>query len=219
MYSKNSITFIVAAIASLLSSSEGFVSPSISNNNAFRNTETELMAKGRRSLRKTVKSGANARGVNPMGGEMETAKRTNWVPVKGISSMKELPQEENKVKFVDTYADKLTEGATNPTGAVSVVNYEGKTYCFSSSCTSCKVPLTKAQVFPPNEETGNTVPRLSCDFCKATYNIRTGERVENAGKPGLMGGVVSGLFGAQDKVPLPTYDLGEKSGQVLINLP
>lgn len=219
MYSKNSITFIIAAIASLSLSSEGFVTPSISENNAFRNIETELMAKGRRSLRKTVKSGANSRGVNPMGGEMEPATRTNWVPVKGVSSMKDLPQEENKVQFVDTKAEQLTDGATNPTGAVAVVNYEGNTYCFSSSCTSCKVPLTKAQVLAPNEETGNTAPRLCCDLCKATYNIRTGERVENEGKPGLFGGVVSGLFGAQDKLPLPTYDLGEKSGQVLINLP
>lgn len=116
-------------------------------------------------------------------------------------------------------ADQLMNGATNPTGAVSIVNYEGKTYCFSSSCSNCKIPLSKAKVFPPNEETGGVEPRLSCDFCKATYNIRTGERVEKAEQPGLLGGVVSGLFAAQDEVNLPTYDLGEKSGQVLINLP
>lgn len=120
---------------------------------------------------------------------------------------------------MDTGADKLTNAATNPTGAVAIVNYEGKTYCFSSSCSSCKIPLSKAKVFPPNDETDNTTPRLSCDFCKSTYNIRTGENVAKAEEPGLFGGVVSGLFGAQDSVPLPTYDLGEKNGQVLINLP
>lgn len=109
-------------------------------------------------------------------------------------------------------------GATNPTGAVSVVNYEEKTYCFASSCSCCQIPLSKAKVLPPSEETG-TAPRLSCDFCKATYNVRTGERVENAEKPGLLGGVVTGLFSKSDKKPLPIYDLGEKSGQVLINLP
>lgn len=217
MPSKRSITLILAATASLLSSTNGFT-PSLTTPTR---SETQLMAKGRRSLRKTVKEagGSNARGVKPMGGEMEATKRTNWIPVQGISSMADLPKAENEVQLVNTKAEKLMDSATNPDGAVSIVNYEGSTYCFSSSCSACKIPLTKAKVFAPNEETQNTTPRLSCDFCKATYNIRSGERVENAEKAGLLGGVVSGLFGAQESVPLPTYDLGEKNGQVLINLP
>jgi len=150
---------------------------------------------------------------------MESSKKTNWVPVTGVSSMADLPQDENVVKLVDTMADQLTDRGTNPTGAVSVVNYEGKTYCFASSCKCCQIPLAKATVLPPNEESGGTNPRVSCDFCKATYNIRTGERLVNAEKPGLLGGIVVGLFSKSDKIPLPIYDLGEKNGQVLINLP
>ena len=193
-------------------------SPALLNTKSS-NFDTSLAARrGGKSLRKTVAASNNSRGVNPMGGEMETGKRTNWVPVQGISSMSDLSTEENAVQLVDTMAEKLTNGATNPTGAVSVVNYEGKTYCVASSCSCCQIPLTKAKVLPPNDETDGN-PRLSCDFCKATYNIRTGERVENAEKPGLLGGVVTGLFSKSEKVPLPTYDLGEKNGQVLINLP
>ena len=182
-------------------------------------SSTALMAKGRRSLRKTVAGGSSGSSVKPMGGEMASNKKNNWVPVKGFSSMKDLPKDENVVTLVDTMADPLMNGATNPNGAVSVVNYDGKTYCFSSSCSSCKIPLTKAKVLPANEETDNVHPRLSCDFCKATYNVRTGERVADAGETGLMGGIVKGLFSAQEKAPLPIYDLGEKNGQVLINLP
>eukprot|EP00566_Odontella_aurita_P026522 CAMPEP_0113552820 /NCGR_PEP_ID=MMETSP0015_2-20120614/15274_1 /TAXON_ID=2838 /ORGANISM="Odontella" /LENGTH=180 /DNA_ID=CAMNT_0000453829 /DNA_START=248 /DNA_END=793 /DNA_ORIENTATION=- /assembly_acc=CAM_ASM_000160 len=178
------------------------------------------MRKGRRSLRKTIGDGASSsKPIRPMGGEEVVARRTNWVPVSGISSMGDLPQEENKVKFVDTEADQLIDGAVNPTGAVSVVTYEGKTYCFASSCSSCKIPLTKAKVLPPNEETGGSDPRISCDFCSATYNVRTGERVEDVGGSGLLGGLVKGLMSAKDKEALPTYDLGERDGKVLINLP
>jgi len=44
--------------------------------------------------------------------------------------------------------------------------------------------------------------------------------VENAEKAGLAGGIVVNLFSKEsDKKPLPIYDLGEKNGQVLINLP
>eukprot|EP00559_Dactyliosolen_fragilissimus_P004626 CAMPEP_0184859198 /NCGR_PEP_ID=MMETSP0580-20130426/4205_1 /TAXON_ID=1118495 /ORGANISM="Dactyliosolen fragilissimus" /LENGTH=211 /DNA_ID=CAMNT_0027355687 /DNA_START=77 /DNA_END=712 /DNA_ORIENTATION=+ len=184
------------------------------------------MAKGRKSLRKTVAAGnaGNARGVKPMGGDdlkssSSQQKTTNWVKVQGISGLKELPQEENVVQLVETKAKALMNAATNPNGAVSVVNYEGRTYCFDSSCSSCKIPLTKAKVLPANDETDNVDPRLSCDFCKATFNVRTGERVEDSGSAGLVGGIVKGLFSAQDKVPLTTYDLGEKNGEVLINLP
>jgi nitrite reductase/ring-hydroxylating ferredoxin subunit len=154
-----------------------------------------------------------------MGGAMESSKKTNWVPVQGVTSMADLPQEENVVKLVDTMAEQLIDRGTNPTGAVSVVNYEGKTYCFASSCKCCQIPLAKAQVLAPNEESGGTNPRVSCDFCKATYNIRTGARLADAEKPGLLGGIVVGLFSKSDKIPLPIYDLGEKKGQVLINLP
>lgn len=179
-----------------------------------------MMAKGRRSLRKTVAAANNSgKGVTPMGGDEVGKTKNNWVPVKGITSMKDLPQEDGAVKIVDTYADVLMNGATNPTGAVSVVAYEGKTYCCDISCPTCKIPLTKANVFAPNDETNNVDPRLGCNFCKATFNIRTGERLKNEESTGLMGGIVKGLFSASEKTPLKTYALGEKKDQVLINLP
>ena len=115
-------------------------------------------------------------------------------------------------------ADQLIDGAVNPTGAVSVVNFKGNTYCFASSCPSCKVPLAKAKILDPTAETGSD-PRVCCDFCSATFNVRTGDRVEDAGGAGFLGGIVKGLMSAQEKVPLATYNLGEKGGKVLINLP
>jgi nitrite reductase/ring-hydroxylating ferredoxin subunit len=214
MPASRSIALLTFATA--IFSVESFTS---SNHSVNRFQSTTSLEARRKSLRKTVAAGNNARGVNSMGGEMEPTKKTNWVPVSGLTSMADLPQEENVVKLVDTMADQLINGATNPTGAVSVVNYEGKTYCFASSCTCCQIPLAKAKVLPPNEETGGVAPRLSCDFCKATYNIRTGERIENAEKPGLLGGVVTGLFSKSEKKSLPVYDLGEKNKSVLINLP
>lgn len=181
--------------------------------------KTILFAKGRRSLRKTLKSRSTSE-INPMGGEMKSSRNTNWVPVKGIKSMDDLPKEENVVKVIDTMANELTDGATNPTGAVAVANYGAKTFCFSVSCPSCKIPLLKSKIYEPNEETKNVDPRITCGFCKTTYNIRSGERLaESAESTGLLGNVVKGLFSAQDSVPLETYDLGEKDGRVLINLP
>mmetsp|Transcript_1375 Transcript_1375/g.2031 ORF Transcript_1375/g.2031 Transcript_1375/m.2031 type:complete len:222 (+) Transcript_1375:144-809(+) len=183
---------------------------------------TMTMRKGRKGLNKSINESLSSN-VKPMGGDevkpTPVGQRTNWVPVAGISSMSDLPQEENVVKFIDTKATTLTKGATNPTGAVAVVNYKGNTYCCSAACSSCQVPLSKAQVLPPNEETGNANPRLACDFCGATYNIKTGEVLEDAGKKGLMGNIIGGLIASKGKVPLPTYDLGEQKGKVFINLP
>ena len=170
------------------------------------------MRKGRRSLKKTIGSGK----VSPMATE-SPASSTNWVQVQGISSMDDLPQGENEVKLVETMASQLIDPRTNPNGAVGVVNYEGATYCFAASCACCKIPMTKAVVLPATEETGNA-PRISCDFCKTTYNLRTGEIVTEAEKPGLMGGIVKGVFSASDKANLPVYALGDKGGQVVISL-
>ena len=149
----------------------------------------------------------------------DETKNKNWTPVKGIQSLKDLPRDEDVVKVVETMADVLIDGATNPTGAVSILNKNGKTYCFSVSCASCKFPLLKAKVLSPNTETSNLHPRLVCDFCKATYNVKTGERIQDDEARGLIGTVVKGLFSATEKTPLRTFELGEKNGQVFINLP
>jgi nitrite reductase/ring-hydroxylating ferredoxin subunit len=183
-----------------------------------------LLAKNRKSLRKTLQNDANSRGIKPMNKESDPndsamKKKSNWVSVQGLSSLADLPKEEGSVKLVDTMAEQLMNSATNPTGAVSIVNYNGKTYCFSSSCARCQIPLTKASVLEPTAETGGSDPRLSCDFCKATFNIRTGEQVEDSSKAGLLGGIVTTLFSKSNKVQLKTYDLGERNGSVLINLP
>ena len=134
-----------------------------------------------------------------------------------MSSTAELPTEQGKVKIVETMVPALMDKATNPTGAVAVVKYGPNTYCTSISCASCKIPMTKARVLEANEET-NPDPRLSCDFCSATYNLRTGERVTSVEKGGLMGGIVKGLFSKADTNSLPVYELGESKGKVVINL-
>mmetsp|Transcript_28850 Transcript_28850/g.44852 ORF Transcript_28850/g.44852 Transcript_28850/m.44852 type:complete len:207 (-) Transcript_28850:56-676(-) len=179
---------------------------------------TMTMRKGRKSLKKTIQ-GSSSAGVGSMAADSSapSASKTNWVPVRGISSMNDLPEGENEVKLVETMASQLIDPRTNPNGAVSVVNYEGATYCFAASCSCCKIPMTKAVVLPPTEETGNA-PRVSCDFCKTTYNLRTGDIVADAEKAGLMGGIVKGLFSASDKANLPVYALGDKGGQVVISL-
>ena len=166
------------------------------------------MKRGRGSFQKEIGGGANSpqRGG---GGDI------NWCP---IPAGNKLPEQEGKVSFINTELPTLKNSATNPTGAVSVLKYKGETFCFDSSCPSCKIPLTKAKVFDPNEESGKA-PRLLCDFCKATYNLKTGEKLqESAEKAGLFGGVVKNIFAAQESAPLNVYKLGEKGGKLLIAL-
>lgn len=189
-----------------------------------------MMAKGRKgSLRQNVEGSSKSGGGKPLGGggkpiggggRVTSGKKANWLPVKGISSADDLPTEEegNKIKLADTYADVLMDGATNPNGAVCIMAYGGKTYCTAVNCPTCKIPLNKATLYAPNDET-NGDPRLCCDFCKTTFNLRTGTRVENAESTGVVGGIVKGLFSASTKAPLKTYELGEKNGQIVINLP
>lgn len=176
------------------------------------------MKRGRGSFKKELGGGgtSNVQSMSDGGGNNVAAK--NWIPVSGIKSVSELPTEEGKVAIVETMAPALMDAAANPTGAVAVIKYGPSTYCTSISCASCKIPLTKARILEPNEETKNRDPRLACDFCSATYNLRTGERVTSVEKGGIMGGIVKGLFSRSDVVPLPVYELGETKGKVVINL-
>ncbi|EJK59464.1 hypothetical protein THAOC_20312 [Thalassiosira oceanica] len=140
------------------------------------------------------------------------ATRANWLET-SIGSINELPKEKNKVNLVETDVPALVDSNTNPRGAVSIVNYEDKTYCFSAACSKCQVPMTKSTVLEPTAETGSD-PRIQCDLCSSTYNLKTGEVVENAG--GKMFGFV---FNAMpDGKALPTYALGEQSGKVYLSL-
>ena len=124
------------------------------------------------------------------------------------------------VKLIDTNVPKLIDKNTNPTGAVSIVNINTQTYCFSSSCASCKIPLPKAEILSPNDETNNVDPRLRCDFCGAAYNLRSGVRLTK--KDGSEGWKPMGFLfgnGADTEKPLPVYALGERGGKVYINVP
>ena len=179
------------------------------------------MKRGRGSFQKEAGNGGGKQNqIQSMSANTGSAPSSNkaWIPVSGLKSTKDLPTQEGKVMLVDTMVPALMNGATNPVGAVSVVKYGPNTYCFSSSCASCKIPLTKARVLEPNEGTNNQDPRLACDFCSATYNLRTGERVTSVQKGGLLGGIVKGLLSAQGKETLPVYELGESKGKVVINV-
>jgi len=180
------------------------------------------MARGKGNLKKSFGVGDSQRGkpkslvtkdqdVAASGGE--------WIAVSGIKSMSEMPKAEGTVSVVETMAYALKDPRTNPNGAVSVVNYKGRTYCFAIACPSCKIPLTKASVLDPSDESNND-PRISCDFCSATFNARTGKvlATEKSTKKNLLAGVVSSLMSSKDEEELPTYELGEKNGKVLIKI-
>jgi nitrite reductase/ring-hydroxylating ferredoxin subunit len=184
----------------------------------MRHSSISMRIKG--SLGKVTGDGVSKKRRDDFFGN-DDGRKVNWVPVQGVKSFAELPiQEANKINLVDTMAPQLIDPRVNPTGAVGVINFKGRTYCVSPSCSSCKIPLTKAKVLPPNDETKNQHPRIECDFCGATYNAKTGEVVSDASSDrGLMGAFVKGLFSSKEKKTLPTYDLGEANGVVVINLP
>jgi nitrite reductase/ring-hydroxylating ferredoxin subunit len=152
-------------------------------------------------------------GSEPGGESAKKSGKGNWIQT-AIPSIRSLPQEKDVVRVIETGVPALIDKGTNPNGAVSIVNREGKTYCFSSSCASCKIPLTKARVLGPNDETGGDDARIQCDFCGATYNLRTGAPVKEEG-----GKVLGFLFSGSKSAPLPVYGLGEQGGKVFINLP
>ena len=173
---------------------------------------TALYAKGRRG---GLTSSGNSKLNKPksIGGsetETDSKPKSNWVQT-SIPGIKSLPSEKNVVKLVDTQVPSLINKQTNPTGAVSIVNYGDKTYCFSSGCASCQIPLTKGKVLDPTDET-NGEARLQCDFCGATYNLRTGAPVEKEG-----GKLFGFLFSKSEAKDLPVYGLGEQGGKMFIN--
>jgi nitrite reductase/ring-hydroxylating ferredoxin subunit len=131
----------------------------------------------------------------------------DWIPLQ-ISS-NQLPSEDGKVGLIDTNLISLKNGATNPTGAVSVAKLAGETFCFAVNCPTCQIPLTKAKLLPGPQ-------RVCCDFCKATFNLKTGAKVESAESGGLFGGVIKSLLSAKTSGPLAIYKLGEKNGKLLI---
>jgi nitrite reductase/ring-hydroxylating ferredoxin subunit len=189
--------------------------------NAFSvRREAMTMKRGRGSFGKEFGEGKPAGLKSPSSAGMSDSvgsSSSRWVPVQGVTSIKDLPTEEGKVMLMDTMAEALKNGATNPTGAVAVIKYGPATYCTAVACSSCKIPLNKAKILESNDETGRD-PRIVCDFCAATFNLRTGERITSKGGNGIFGGIAKALFAAQSSDNLKVYALGEKDGRVLINL-
>jgi len=199
------------AIASLIISSTAAFTPISHPSSSCSSPSALSMARRGKGL--SGVSGSNKLSKpKTMEGSESSVPTSNWAQT-SIPSIKSLPKDKNKVSVIETDVFSLIDKGTNPKGAVSIVNYEDKTYCFSSSCASCKIPLTKAKVLEPNEETGDDA-RLQCDFCGATYNLKTGEPVQKEG-----GKLLGFLFSKSEDVPLPVYGLGEQGGKVFINVP
>jgi len=138
----------------------------------------------------------------------------NWIPLNTPASQVS-KQKDGTVTFVDTNLPTLKNGATNPTGAVSVLRHNGQLYCFDSSCPCCKIPMTKSKVV-----TGETSsPELVCDFCKTKYSLKDGAKLGRSSEGGgIFGGIVKNVLSAKDSGPLTMYKLGEKNGKLLISL-
>lgn len=171
------------------------------------------MKRGRGSFQKEMGGAGMGKGSSSPSSSSSSfggSSNVNWCQLKTKTS--ELPKDEGKVMFIDTELPTLKNGATNPTGAVSVATFGGQTYCFGSSCPSCKIPLAKAKIL--TSSTG--APTLSCDFCKAAYDLKSGAKVESIESAGLLGGVVKNIMAAQSSGPIPIYKLGEKGGKLLI---
>ena len=175
---------------------------------------TMTMKRGRGSFKKEMGSSEGSMSSGSSG--MTSSGGRNWLKVPG-KTVKDLPTEDGKVGLLDTQAFLLVDKATNPTGAVSVMKYGPETFCFSSSCPQCKIPLTKAKGLPPNEESKGA-PRLSCDFCKATFELKNGQQVTAQENTGFFGGIAKAVLSSQDSAPLPMYQLAEKNGKILFSM-
>ena len=179
-----------------------------------------MVRRGKGSIGKEVSSSSEGGGGMGMEGELSSsstgASTINWTPI--AVSVKALPTEENKVTLIDTNLVTMKNSQTNPTGAVSVIQYKKQMYCFAVNCPSCQIPLLKATCVPGNEDTKQQ-PLLQCDLCKATYNIQTGDKISGTAvgeKPGILGGIVKSLFASKASGPLKVYKLAEKNGKLLI---
>ena len=173
------------------------------------------MKRGRGSFQK--EAGASGfSGKKKSGSSAGVRRDINWCPMPAGQTV---PTQVNKVGLLDTNLPTLKNSATNPTGAVSVVKADNdQIYCFSSSCPSCQIPLTKAKVMEPTAST-EPHPRLVCDFCKATYSLKDGQRLEGeeaAPSGGIFGGLVKNVFSAKESGPLKIYKLGQKGKDLVI---
>jgi hypothetical protein len=105
------------------------------------------MKRGRGSFQKEVgggssssSTGSSAGGIGSSSGSSFGAggSNRNWLQVPDKTT-DDLPTVEGKVQLLETQAYLLKNAQTNPNGAVSVLKYEGETYCFEANCPNCKV--------------------------------------------------------------------------------
>jgi nitrite reductase/ring-hydroxylating ferredoxin subunit len=176
---------------------------------------TMTMKRGRGSFKKEIGGDTGSSSASSGSTGMSGGGR-NWLNVPE-KTVKDLPKEDGEVILLDTQAFLLIDKGTNPTGAVCVMKYGPETFCFSSSCPQCKIPLTKAKVSPPNEES-KKAPRLACDFCKSTFELKTGKKVASEENTGFLGGIAKAVLSAQESAPLPIYQLAEKNGKILFSM-
>ena len=187
----------------------------------FSSSSLHMVRRGKGSMGKEVGEGGGM-GMGDSSTTSSSNSNINWTPI--AVSVKSLPTEDNKVTLIDTNLITMKNAQTNPTGAVSVIQYQKQTYCFGVNCPSCQIPLLKAKCVPGTIES-NQQPILQCDLCKATYNVQTGEKITSTTssndttigeKPGLWGGMVKSLFSSKASGPLKVYKLAEKNGKLLI---
>ena len=189
-----------------------------------RSTMTMKRGGGGRGMKKNMLVDKPASGIGSASasGSSDTAglSSTKWIQTP-LSKNELSKVQDRKVSLLDTNVPKLKDGLTNPTGAVSVAKSNGETFCFSSSCPSCKIPLTKAKILGPSSSRPSS-SAVACDFCKSAYDLKSGKKIEVSPEEaggGLFAGIAQNLFKAQgNNDPLKLYQLGEKDGKLLISL-
>jgi nitrite reductase/ring-hydroxylating ferredoxin subunit len=148
---------------------------------------------------------------------------SNWKLIPDIKTA-DLPDKDGEITLIDTNLDGIKDGAVNPTGAICCASFSGKLYAFKVNCSCCQVPMNKAKILPPPETGLLEAPRLSCDFCGSTFNLRTGEPVDDATKSegaggNMLGGMVKGLMKSRGRKPVTVYALSsDAKDRVLISL-
>ncbi|GAX14039.1 hypothetical protein FisN_5Lh038 [Fistulifera solaris] len=179
------------------------------------------MKRGRGSLGREVSgnnlsnSAKNNKGMGSKDSGFASSNNSNNIPSRWCTVPKgqTLPTEDNKVTLLNTNLPTLIDKGINPTGAVSVLKYNNDMYCFSVNCPCCKIPLTKA--------TARDKDVLECNFCKSTYSLTTGQRLETSkNNKGLFGGIVQSVLSSSpdNQGPLQLYQLGEDAnGKLLID--
>ncbi|GMI25890.1 hypothetical protein TeGR_g948 [Tetraparma gracilis] len=129
-----------------------------------------------------------------------------------------LPAEDGAVALLETMAPPLINAGTNPNGAIAVARFAGKLFAFQSGCETCQFPFKKAKLLPAAEDSGED-PRLACDFCGCTYNLRTGAPLKDAGVSGNVMGKMVRSTNTKGRSGVRVFELAEDDkGRVLLKL-